>query len=85
MFNILGGYFEIKRAQRKQHELELAYLDADLQLAKIENKLIEQEEPEVRPHLAREFDMQRAFSSLGFRTKSTEECITMARLWARKP
>lgn len=85
MLNIIGSYLDIKRSQRRQHEIELAYLDTDLRLAKVENELIKLEEPKVRPYLAREFAMQRAFSHLGFKTKSTEECITMARLWARKP
>lgn len=60
-------------------------MDADLELAKIENKLIEQEAPGVRQHLWREFQLQRAFSRMGFKTKSTEECIKMARLWAKQP
>lgn len=84
MINIFGGFLDIKRAQRRQHELELAYLDADLELAKIENKLIALESPAVRPHLAREFALQRAFSRMGFSAKSTQDCILMARLWAKK-
>lgn len=84
MFNLISDFFKLKRIQRKEYDLELAYLDADIELAKIENKLIESEPPEVRPYLAHEFDMQRAYSRMGFPTKSTEECIEMARLCARK-
>lgn len=83
--NIFSSFFAIKRLQRKQYELESKYLDADLELAKIENQLITLETPTVRPYLAREFALQRAFSRLGFTTKSTEECIKMARLRANRP
>lgn len=84
VFGIIGGFFEIKKLQQRQHELEMAYLDADLNLAKIENKIIESEPANVRPHLAREFALQRAFSRMGLSTKSTQQCIDMARLWAKK-
>jgi len=83
MFNIIGGYFDIKRAQRRQQELEIAYLDADLELAKIENKILALEKPKVRPYVAREFALQRAFSRMGFNTKTTQECIDAGRLWAK--
>lgn len=80
---IISDFFAIKSLQKQQHELEMAYLDADLHMATIENKLIALERPEVREHLRREFDLQRAFSRMGFKTKSAEECIKMARLWAK--
>lgn len=83
MLNIISGFFEIKRLQRELHETELAYLNADLELARIESKLIELEDPSVQPHLAHEFAMQRAFSRMGFSTKSSTDCIEMARLWAK--
>lgn len=86
MIGIVSGFFAIKRLQKRQWELEHAYLDADLKLAKIENRIIEAEEPAVRPHLAREFALQRAFSRMfGRTTKTTQECIESARLWARMP
>lgn len=83
MLNILTGFLGIKRLQQKQHEIEMAYLDADLNLARIESELIKLERIEVQPHLVREFAMQRACSKAGLPTKSTEDCIKMARLWAR--
>lgn len=87
--NIFAEFFNIKKLQRKAQDLEIVYAEADLESAKIENKLIALEKPEVQEYLRHEFALNRAIGyrmfTLGIPYKSpkTEEIMELARTLAK--